>query len=802
MIIKEIELENLRSHKLSRIDFTPGINVITGNTGSGKSSILMAVEYALFGKIGEGREEGKLLLRRGATDGSIELSAQEKDDVYKIVRGLKRVKDAVRNDDGRNRIEKDGKVLDLQNRATDLNVFINKLLKIESSNPIKTFEAITYIKQDELKDLIFETGQTKQEYIDQLLQLNKYADVYDRMKEIVSGVSNQIELDRREASAVIDDNEIIKTETKINEITSTAESLSRRLDFIKSEIRNGEADKEGVAKEIETIRRMKSEYDSINTEINGRITQRKKLESQAEEIKKRLAELNGGGSEYNEDKLNMLKESRKEKDALLADRNKALKESYGKRVGAESMYQNTLNNAKKAEEELTLIKSELERRTKLKEELSKKLESASKLMTGEEISGRSKQLIQDIDELKKEMQNSLETGICAVCGTVISDKAHVEGEYSSKIERYEKMIVEIGALNATESGESKDQIKRNFDTNEIRMEQLQERMNTASASLNIDGGINELKEALEAAKGEYEKCEADVNILSKDIRGLDTEIAGFEAVKKRQDDYQRYSAQIQTLNANIEETERDLLDLKSKLDSVHFKSEDLTTGERRYEAMINSLRELDADRSKTEREIEIRKNELEENKARLKEIEDKIQKKKEMTKRIQREERMLKLLAGLREDIRSIREYVRNKFINDFKSLFQTRFSELRTENDYAIDIDGNYNLLVISKGEVLDAKTLSGGEKTSVALAYRLALSSIASLLGGAGKNEMILMDEPTSGLDKEDINSLTNAITRINDLKQIVIVTHEENMKNIADNLIMIRKDSGESRVYVSGG
>jgi ATPase involved in DNA repair len=102
----------------------------------------------------------------------------------------------------------------------------------------------------------------------------------------------------------------------------------------------------------------------------------------------------------------------------------------------------------------------------------------------------------------------------------------------------------------------------------------------------------------------------------------------------------------------------------------------------------------------------------------------------------------------------------------------------------------------------VLDAKTLSGGEKTSVALAYRLALSSVASLLGGVGKNEMVIMDEPTSGLDKEDINALTNAITKINDLRQIIIVTHEENMKNIADNLITIRKEGGESLVLKGGG
>ena len=165
---------------------------------------------------------------------------------------------------------------------------------------------------------------------------------------------------------------------------------------------------------------------------------------------------------------------------------------------------------------------------------------------------------------------------------------------------------------------------------------------------------------------------------------------------------------------------------------------------------------------------------------------------------LNKKENFLKTISNLREDIRGIREYVRLRFINDFRSLFKTRFEELRNEVDYDIDIDNNYNVIITAGNEKMDARSLSGGEKTSVAIAYRLALSSLASILGGIGKNEIIIMDEPTSGLDKEDINALTNAITKITDLKQIIIVTHEDNMKNIADNVIKLKKESGISSVY----
>ncbi len=801
MIIKEIELENLRSHRESKIDFAEGINVITGNTGSGKSSILMAIEYALFGKIGEGREEGRLLLRRGAQNGSIDLNTEEKGMEYRIVRGLKKVKDAVRNDDSRNRVERDGQVLDLQNRAGDLNTFINRLLKIESPDPIKTFEAITYIKQDELKELIFETGKIKQEYIDQLLQLNKYADVYDGMKEIIAKLGEDIELDKKEASMTVDEAEIIRIETKIDGLAAVAKELEKRLESVKNEIGNTEIEKKQADSETEFFRKSKSEYDSVNTEIGARNTQKRRLETQIEELNRKLEKLAGENAAYDEEEVERLKNERTDKDRLLAEKNKILKEKYGKKVSAESVYNGAMNDAKATEGEISRLRGELEKRTAVAHTIRKKLDSASKLMTRDEIRGVTGQLRQTIERLKKDKDESIRKGTCALCGNKITDLKHAETEYASRISDCEKQMDEIKKANVTETGESKDELQRDLDANDLISAQLSERLKETESKLNARDA-NKLKLELDSASDEYDANEREVNALSKEIAALDLSINKLDGVKKGLDEYRRYSAQTQTLNANAGTIDEELEPLNRKLTEMKFDPKNLKASEERQASLTEALKNLGADKSRLEREMELRKSETEENKAKLEEMESKILKKKDLTAKIQRGERFLNLLLRLREDIRSIREYVRNRFINDFRSLFQSRFSELRTENDYAIDIDNNYNLLVVSNDEVLDAKTLSGGEKTSVALAYRLALSSVASLLGGVGKNEMVIMDEPTSGLDKEDINALTNAITKINDLRQIIIVTHEENMKNIADNLITIRKEGGESLVLKGGG
>ncbi|WP_075057757.1 AAA family ATPase [Thermogymnomonas acidicola] len=49
MKILSLEMKNIRSYVEERIDFPEGNILFEGDIGSGKSTILMAVEFALFG---------------------------------------------------------------------------------------------------------------------------------------------------------------------------------------------------------------------------------------------------------------------------------------------------------------------------------------------------------------------------------------------------------------------------------------------------------------------------------------------------------------------------------------------------------------------------------------------------------------------------------------------------------------------------------------------------------------------------------------------------------------------------------
>ena len=115
MILKSIRLSNIRSYLSQEINFPEGSLLLSGDIGSGKSTILQAVEFALFGIL-KTDLSGTSLLRRGKNSGSVELNFEIDGKSTIIKRTLKALKDSVKQDAGY--IIIDGVKYDLTPRTT------------------------------------------------------------------------------------------------------------------------------------------------------------------------------------------------------------------------------------------------------------------------------------------------------------------------------------------------------------------------------------------------------------------------------------------------------------------------------------------------------------------------------------------------------------------------------------------------------------------------------------------------------------------------------------------------------------
>jgi exonuclease SbcC len=106
-------------------------------------------------------------------------------------------------------------------------------------------------------------------------------------------------------------------------------------------------------------------------------------------------------------------------------------------------------------------------------------------------------------------------------------------------------------------------------------------------------------------------------------------------------------------------------------------------------------------------------------------------------------------------------------------------------------------DLKVQKDGHLQNFKSLSGGEKFRISLALRIGLSDMSSRYGGSSL-EFLLLDEVNSPLDRYGVETLfVNVIKALEDKYKILVITHDESLKEKFDNVIDVTKVSGESTI-----
>ena len=76
-MIRSIELVDFLAHSNTKLEFNNGATVFVGDNGAGKSSIIDAITYSLFGE--HTRKNNKGLIRRGANQGFAKIEAEDLD---------------------------------------------------------------------------------------------------------------------------------------------------------------------------------------------------------------------------------------------------------------------------------------------------------------------------------------------------------------------------------------------------------------------------------------------------------------------------------------------------------------------------------------------------------------------------------------------------------------------------------------------------------------------------------------------------------------------------------------------------
>ncbi|MCX6644467.1 MAG: SMC family ATPase [Candidatus Bathyarchaeota archaeon] len=176
MKIEIVQLENIRSHVKSTVPFTRGFNCLVGGLGCGKSSVLYAVDFALFGEsIGRSFE---YLLREGADSGRVTVQFMQNGSTYKLTRGLKRKGKSINQNFEELKLYEDETLV--ASMKTDA---IAEQFKAITGLDKDLYREIVWFRQEHLKELLDAAPRDRQRRLDELFGLSDYETAWSNIAQ-------------------------------------------------------------------------------------------------------------------------------------------------------------------------------------------------------------------------------------------------------------------------------------------------------------------------------------------------------------------------------------------------------------------------------------------------------------------------------------------------------------------------------------------------------------------------------------------------------------------------------------------
>lgn len=291
--LERLEIENLWSYRRAFLQFEPGITVIAGANGSGKSSLLESIFFALYGSearhvIGRSLEE---ILRIGTETGSVKLRFLHSGQRYTAQIALRRQRANTKSErDGCQLICDDGPVwVGVENVIAE----IERLFGMDREG----FANCVYVRQGEIDRLIRADRKTREQMLDGLLGLYKLdLFVSPRSKEAQRALNRQADLTdervarlRREIDA-LEREELGKQKLQLSQQIEALQAELETLDEHRTDAYKLLQSYDDSLKQFAQASRELQQTESELAEKQRRLAQR---ESERKEFEKELEDLSG-----------------------------------------------------------------------------------------------------------------------------------------------------------------------------------------------------------------------------------------------------------------------------------------------------------------------------------------------------------------------------------------------------------------------------------------------------------------------------------------------------------------------------
>ncbi len=837
MQLRRIEVRNIRSYESGVLDVGPGTTLIAGDVGAGKTSLLYAIEMALFGFA---EVDATYLVRHQAGHAEVQVTLSEGPHFYRITRRFRRV---IRR--GRETFEPEKVTFSVDGAttpysATELRQRVIELLGFpDNPNPrahSDLWRWAVYIPQEKMREVLSQDPAERLETVRKALGVERFRTASDNAQLVATELRRRAESRESESgrlahweeehprrvAEIAELQNLLQTQLAAQTLAeATTAEAERALEAMEERLRIWEADR----RELDGLRRQEEEdvrlRDSAERRRADRSTTIDRLSREVEEWQERAegSEELRVAVEQNRAEVTSLRlrlgeleeqrnhRTRAEAEARAAER--SLKEGRGTEREAEA----ELEGAQRSSESLRLEGPQREPPAPTPQtlvDLDRQLEEIRERETAAaQRASRARAEFAEWEEL-------LEAGVCPRCHQTVrsEDFARHRSEASSELEIADREYATISEerTRREEERRSRERYERAHD----RWEQLDQRRTSArqelerlidrhtraeSALTNLTLEFERAKlraESFQAVPTEYARVTDRLAALDRQTTELDSRVNALqratEEIRARRgeiDGIRSEIARVEEEVARLRDRFRERVRLLQQLEEAVREGE-LQSGQRT--AMTERLRANRADVRAIQQERARLETRLEEAQRRAVEAERGRQERAGLLEEVQHLQRVAEWINGpFRESVLRMEKKLLGQAQAEFERSFARFFATLIEDESLVARTDGAFSPAVAIDGEWTPPAALSGGERTSLALAFRLALGQVVRTLGQM-KLETIILDEPTDGFSPEQVVRMGELLEELA-LPQVILVSHEIQLSSIADRVIRVQKEAGSS-------
>ncbi|MFH1591115.1 MAG: SMC family ATPase [archaeon] len=822
MILKRLELHNIRSYQDATLEFPKGSILLSGDIGAGKSSILLAIEFALFGTR-RSQLSANSLLRNGEKSGDVMLTLEVGGKEVSVKRTLKRAKDTIKQETGFvivDGVKREGTPIELKSMMLELLGYPQELVR-QSSDLI--FRYTVYTPQEGMKAILMDEPEARIDTLRKVFLIDRYKRIRDSSKTMGLQLRQRIRELRAKAEDLRERQGERKTvDAQVNEAKEKADNLEPLIKEMKEKLKTANDRRESLRKDAEGMRakqeeigrvrdrsaEKKKEQMEVLADMEKAIANKKKVQEELANIPTAAHGADITALRNEQDSLRKMLADHDQKKALveqqiesitvqiktleeetakldgvrtriktatveIADAQKVLSEKETLSVGLTHCREELASWQAKAGEATHIMKDVgriieqidtlascptclqpvgVEHKTKVKQDQEFRQEAAKKKANAAEHGENDSR--RKIEAAEKKLQEIEETA-----KNVAAKKASLEALRKEEITIMEKtkLLTGLKEKSLTLAVEKVDNKSKDHTKEKARLEELIKAIETASKQEELVKRKILLEKQLE---------ESDVRITALDKKG-EMLSAAIKDLVAEADELTEQTKDLLPLEKNIAEAQKTLDDIRLREKEL---SEQRAAASSRATSLLESLVRLD------------------------KEIADKKKFIATAAEQTKIEDWLSSFFSPLME---TMERQVMLSVHREFEQLFVQWFNILIEDENLNVRLDEEFSPVIEQNGHETVVGNLSGGEKTALALAYRLALNqAINDFVSGIRTKDMIILDEPTDGFSSHQLDRIRDVLEQLK-VKQIIIVSHESKIESFVDNVLRVEKTEHASAV-----